>query len=181
MAVKERKKNKAKPSDSEQVALSNESWQTIVAQVNSLAQRLCEAEGMELVHVEFQREAGGRILRIYIYRPAGVTLDDCVNVSRQLGDLLDVSLADVGPYNLEVSSPGTDRPLSKEIDYDRFKGNTARIKTTTPIGGQKNFKGVLSGISGGMVSLLVGDKSVAIPIAQIARARLVDYHGEGQC
>lgn len=179
--MKEHKKKKAEATTTTQVALSNESWQAIVAQVESLAQRMCEAEGLELVHAEFQREAGGRILRIYIDQPGGVTLNDCVNISRQLGDLLDVTLADVGPYNLEVSSPGSDRPLSKAIDYDRFKGNTARIKTTTPIGGQKNFKGVLSGIADGVVSLLVGDKSVAIPLSHISRARLVDYHGEGQC
>ena len=136
---------------------------------------------MELVHVEFQREAGGRILRLYIDQPGGVTLNDCVNISRQMGDLLDVNIENVGPYNLEVSSPGTDRPLSKEIDFDRFKGNIARIRTTQPIDGQKNFRGVLSGISGGTVSLLVGDRTVAIPFEEIARARLVDYNGESKC
>jgi ribosome maturation factor RimP len=104
-----------------------------------------------------------------------------VNISRQMGDLLDVNIENMGPYNLEVSSPGTDRPLSKEIDYDKFKGNMARIKTTKPIGGQKNFKGILSGISDGVVSLLVGDGTVAIPLQEITRARLVDYHGESQC
>ena len=176
-----RKKIKAKPAESEQDVISNKSWQEIVAQTKGLAQRLCEAEGMELVHVEFQREAGGRILRLYIDQPGGVTLNDCVNISRQMGDLLDVNIENAGPYNLEVSSPGTDRPLSKEIDYDRFKGNIASIKTTKPIGGQKNFKGVLSGISGGVVSLLVEDGTVAIPLQEITRARLVDYHGEGQC
>lgn len=175
-----RKKIKAQPAASE-VAISNKSWQELLAQAKRLAQRLCEAEGMELVHVEFQREAGGRILRLYIDRPGGVTLNDCVNISRQMGDLLDVAIENAGPYNLEVSSPGTDRPLSKGVDYDRFKGNIAKIKTIKPIGGQKNFKGVLSGISGGIVSLLVGDGTVAIPLQEIARARLVDYHGETQC
>ena len=179
--MKGRKKIKAKPAASEQVAISNKAWQELVAQAKSLAQRLCEAEGMELVHVEFQRETGGRILRLYIDQPGGVTLNDCVNISRQMGDLLDVAIENAGPYNLEVSSPGTDRPLSKESDYDRFKGNIAKIKTTTPIGGQKNFKGVLSGITAGIVSLLVGDVTVAIPLQEIARARLVDYHGETQC
>lgn len=171
----------AKRTASEPVALTERSWQELVAQTKLLAQRLCEAEGMELVHLEFQRESGGRILRLYIDQPGGVTLNDCVNISRQMGDLLDVNIENVGPYNLEVSSPGTDRPLSKEADYDRFKGNIARIKTIKPIGGQKNFKGVLSGLSGGIVSLLIGDKTVAIPFEEIARARLVDYHGEKQC
>ena len=76
-----RKKIKAKPKASDQVAISNKSWQAIVAQTESMAQRLCEAEGIELVHVEFQREAGGRILRLYIDQPGGVTLNDCVNIT----------------------------------------------------------------------------------------------------
>jgi len=179
--VKRGRKIKAKPPAAEQAAISNKTWREIVAQAERLAQRLCEAEGLELVHVEFQREAGGRILRLYIDQPGGVTLDDCVAISRQMGDLLDVNIENMGPYNLEVSSPGTDRPLSKASDYDRFKGNIARIKTAKPINGQKNFKGVLSGISGGIVSLLVGDRTVAIPLEEIVRARLVDYHGESQC
>ena len=175
------RKIKATPPASEQAAISDKTWREIAAQAERLAQGLCEAEGMELVHVEFQREAGGRILRLYIDQPGGVALNDCVNISRQMGDLLDVHIENVGPYNLEVSSPGTDRPLSKEIDYDRFKGNIAKIKTAKPINGQKNFKGVLSGIAGGIVSLLVGDRTVAIPLEDIVRARLVDYHGESQC
>jgi len=176
-----RKKIKAKPAAAGQVAMTPKAWQELVDQAKRLAQRLCEAEGMELVHVEFQREAGGRILRLYIDRTGGVTLNDCVNISRQMGDLLDVAIESAGPYNLEVTSPGTDRPLSREIDYDRFKGNIAKIKMMKPIGGQKNFKGVLSGISGGIVSLLVGDETVEIPLQEISRARLVDYHGETQC
>ena len=175
------KKTKANLPASDQGAGSTQSWRELVAQAESLAQRLCEAEGVELVHVEFQREAGGRILRLYIDQPGGVTLNDCMNISRQMGDLLDVAIESAGPYNLEVSSPGTDRPLSKESDYERFKGAVARIKTLKPIGGQKNFKGVLSGLSGGIVSLLIGDRTVAIPLREIARARLVDYHGESQC
>lgn len=154
------------------------STHAIITQVWTVAERLCEGEGIELVHVEYQREAAGRILRLYIDRPGGVTLNDCANISRQLGDLLDIDLENIGPYNLEVSSPGKDRPIGKIGDYERFKGNVARIKTIKPIGGQKNFKGILSGISDGAVTLVMGDKSVAIPFEEITRARLVDYHGE---
>lgn len=176
--MKERKKIKAKQSPPEEPRIARKSPAEVVAQVGRLAQRLCDAEGLELVHVEFQREAGGRILRLYIDQPGGVTLDDCVNISRQAGDLLDVNLEDIGPYNLEVSSPGSDRPLSRETDYDRFKGNVARVKTIRPIDGQKNFKGVLAGVSAGKVLLSIGDKTVAIPLREIQRARLVDYDGE---
>ncbi len=179
--AKKQIKIKEKPSISDQVPITEKSWREIVTQVRQLVQGLCEAEGVELVHVEFQREAGGRILRVYIDRPGRVTLDDCVDISRQLGDLLDINLENVGPYNLEVSSPGSDRPLGQESDFDRFKGNLAKLKTVRPIDGQKNFKGILSGISDGIVSLIVGTNTVAIPFKEIVRARLVDYHGESQC
>lgn len=150
----------------------------VIALVNTLAEPLCENEGMELVHVEYQRESAGWVLRLYIDRSGGVMLEDCSRVSRQLGDLLDVRVENIGPYNLEVSSPGVDRPLGKLSDYERFKGNIARIRTSMPVDGQKNFKGILSGLGAGVVKLLIDDKTVAIPFQTITRARLVNYNGE---
>jgi ribosome maturation factor RimP len=176
--MKDQKKIKDRRPRAEQIIISDATKLEIISQVKHLAEQLCEAESMELVHVEYQREAAGRILRLYIDKPGGVSLDDCVNINRQLGDLLDINLEHLGPYNLEVSSPGTDRPLGKQSDYERFKGNVARIKTSKPIDGQKNFKGILSGASDGKVTLVIEDKSVAIPFDKISRARLVDYHGE---
>jgi ribosome maturation factor RimP len=152
----------------------------LVARIRTLVEPMCEAEGFELVHVEFQPEAGGRILRIYIDKPGGVTLDNCAEVSHQISDLLDVSLETVGAYNLEVSSPGVERPLGKMSDFDRFKGKSIRIKTYQPINGQKNFKGILSGLSGEMVQISVNDRTVAIPFTDIQKARLVS-HGEDEC
>ena len=148
------------------------SEQKILMRAKELLEPMCEAEGVELVHAEYQREARGRILRLYIDRPGGVTLDDCVGISRQSGDLLDVYLDDMGPYRLEVSSPGPNRPLGKRIDYDKFKGNSVKIVTTQPINGQKNFKGILLGISDGMVALSIDDRTVTIPYSEIMRARL---------
>jgi ribosome maturation factor RimP len=141
---------------------------------------LCESEGFELVHVEFQRETAGRILRLYIDKAGGVTLDDCVYVSRQVGDLLDVTLDDVGTYNLEVSSPGIDRPLGRMEDYNRFKGNTVKIKTVRPVNGRKKFTGMLSGISQGIVQLEIEGTRLEIPFEDISRARLINY-GESGC
>jgi len=150
----------------------------VIALVNTLAEPLCENEGMELVHVEYQRESAGWVLRLYIDRPGGIMLEDCARVSRQMGDLLDVRVENIGPYSLEVSSPGIDRPLGKASDYERFKGNIARIRTSMPADGQKNFKGILSGLEDGVVTLLIDDKTVAIPFQTITRARLVNYNGE---
>ena len=133
---------------------------------------------MELICVEYQRETGGRILRLYIDRPGGVTLDDCAVVSRQLGDLLDVHFDASLPYNLEVSSPGASRPLSGPSDYEKFKGRKAKIRTVEALDGQKNFKGTLTHIKDGVVTLTVMEKSVAIPFADITKARLINYSGE---
>ena len=141
-------------------------------QVKSLAEPLCDSEGLELVHVEYQREAGGRILRLYLDKPGGINLDDCACVSRQLGDLLDVKLANIGPYNLEVTSPGPNRPLAKREDFKKFRGNRTKIKTSQPLNGQRNFTGVLLGISGQQVRLQIGEQVVAIPYKDISRARL---------
>ena len=144
----------------------------VVDSVRTLAQPLCDSEGLELVHVEFQRESSGRILRLYIDKPDGINLNDCVGVSRQMGDILDVHLEDIGPYNLEVTSPGLERPLAKKQDFERFKGNRAKIKTSRPRNGQKNFTGILTGISGGQVSLQIGEQTIAIPYEDISKARL---------
>ena len=152
--------------------------QTVKAKAWELATPLCEAEGLDLVHVEFQREAAGRILRLYIDKPGGVTLNDCVEISRQMGDLLDVNLPEIGPYSLEVTSPGSERPLSREADFEKFTGMRAKIKTKRPLDGQRNFNGILAGISGRQVLLQVGERLVTIAMADISKARLVDYHGE---
>ena len=165
-------RGREKPSASEAV---------IIEQVKHLAEPLCEAEGMELVYVEYHREPSGRILRIYIDRPGGVKLDDCVYMSRQLGDLLDVYFEQSGPYSLEVSSPGSDRPLGKADDFEKFKGCEAKIKTLHSLDGRKNFKGIILGLSGGNVKLLVDNKTVAIPIQEIQKARLINFNGEYPC
>jgi ribosome maturation factor RimP len=148
--------------------------QKIVDQVGALAKPVCASEGMELIHVEFQRESGGRILRLYIDKPDGVNLNDCVVISRQMTDIIDVNLDDIGPFNLEVTSPGSSRPLVSNEDFEKFKGNQVKIKTNRSIDGQKNFKGILLGISDGRVNLQLGEQIFAIPNQDILKARLAD-------
>lgn len=153
----------------------------IIAKIKQLANPLCESEGMELVHVECRRETGGRIIRLYIDKPGGVTLSDCICISRQLNDILDVNLDTNWAYDLEVSSPGSDRPLGKPEDFDRFKGKIAIIRTSVPFDGQKNFKGLLLGFFDGIVKLDLNDKAVAIPYRDITKAQLFNYNGENGC
>jgi ribosome maturation factor RimP len=157
----------------EQNTWSPDNMKKMIARAKDILDPLCTAEGIELVHIECQREAGGRILRLYIDRPDGVTLDDCTNISRQSSDLLDVFLEDAGPYNLEVSSPGPNRPLGKKSDFDRFKGNRIAITTASPIDGKKKMRGILLGISEDVVSVSTGDRNVAIPYHEILAARLL--------
>ena len=150
----------------------------IYAQVKGLAEPLCEAEGMELVHLEFQRESGGRTMRLYIDKPGGVRLDDCVAISRQLGDLLDVSLAIEEAYHLEVSSPGINRPLTKLTDFERFQGAQAKIRLTRAIDGRKNFSGVILGTAQETILLQVDDQRIVLAFSDIAKAQLINYNGE---
>ena len=150
------------------------SEQKVAGLVRSLAEPLCASEGLELVHVEFQREANGRVLRLYIDKPGGINLDDCAGVSRQMGDILDVNLEEIGPYSLEVTSPGAERPLAKHEDFERFKGNRIKLKTSRPFNGQKNFTGILMGISGEQVNLQIGEEDIVIPYQDISKARLAE-------
>ena len=149
-----------------------------VAQVWQLAEPLCRSEGMDLVFVEYQRENSGPTLRLYLDKPGGVSLDDCAMVSRQLSDVLDVGLETQSPYRLEVSSPGLQRPLGKIEDFERFRGEQAKIKTFRPINGQKNFTGVLDGISGQTIRLKIDNQAITIALDDIVKAHLINFNGE---
>lgn len=146
----------------------------VVERVREMVDPLCTAEGIELVHVEYRRESAGRVLRLYIDKPGGIRVDDCAMISRQVSDFLDVALDLEETYRLEVSSPGTARPLVKAQDFERFKGRTARIRTREVLNGSRNFKGVLLGISGGMIRLSAGNETLNIPFEQVDKAALAE-------
>lgn len=146
--------------------------------IRDIASSLCDAEGMEFVHSEFLSQGGRRILRIYIDREGGVSLDDCTLISRQIGDMLDVLLENSGAYTLEVSSPGLNRPLAKESDFIRFKGKKARIKLKSLINDQKTFTGILHGIEDGKVLIETARGNAHIPLENISTARLVYEFGD---
>jgi len=142
-------------------------------QVRSRAREILEFAGMELVHLEMKRESAGHVVRLFIDKPGGVTLDDCARVSRQLSAALDVDDPLPHRYTLEVSSPGLDRPLFNEHDYRRFTGRRVRLSTVVPIDGRRNFVGRLDGFAEGAVRLVLeNDQLVAIPLERVAKARL---------
>jgi ribosome maturation factor RimP len=173
------KENDPQRSTSAATAVDNLKRQRMfVDTVIRLAEPLCIAEGLELVHVEYQREPGGLTLRFYLDRAGGVTLDDCVDISRQLEDLLDVHTPDAPPYRLEVSSPGLDRPVGKLKDFIRFEGHRAKIRLAVAINGRKNFTGVLAGVVDETIRLALDKETISIKFSDIVRARLINYNGE---
>jgi ribosome maturation factor RimP len=145
----------------------------VMERVRTLLLPLFQAEGIELVDVEFRREGRGWVLRVYLDRPGGVTLDDCQRVSEQVGDLLDVEDLIDYPYTLEVSSPGLDRPLKTPEDFIRFTGRLVRLTTAAPIAGQRRFRGRLEGYREGQVILAQDHGPIfLIPYEAILKARL---------
>lgn len=131
-------------------------------------------EEYELVEVEFLREQGRRVLRVTIDKPGGIQLADCEKVNKALDGYLDEKDPIEGSYNLEVSSPGVERPLKKRADYERFAGREARVYTYAPIiRGSKKLEGVLRGLQGEELLLEVAGEEVAIPLDRISKAHLV--------
>jgi ribosome maturation factor RimP len=124
--------------------------------------------GYELVDLE---RSGRGLLRVFIDKPDGISLDDCQAVSNQLTRLFLVENVDYD--RLEVSSPGLDRPLKKEADFVRFAGRKVQLKVRMPLAGRKNFTGVIAGIKEGVLQLDVDDSQVAIELSNLDKARLV--------
>ena len=117
----------------------------IVARVWAVAIRLAADEGIEIIDIEFRREGsrGGRVLRVYLDKEGGPSLDDLTRVSRELSDLLDDQVDMDGPYTLEVSSPGVNRALKKLDHFARFVGKRVRVRTREMIDGRRSFLGLL--------------------------------------
>lgn len=141
--------------------------------IKTLAEPVAQSLGLELVDVTYTTEHGKRILRIFIDKQGGVTLNDCSDLSRELSTVLDVEDPIPQSYVLEVSSPGLDRPLIKEQDFIRFQGKKAKIKAKAPIEGRKNFKAVIDGVEDHEVLVTDFDgKKFRIPLSNIDKAKL---------
>ena len=152
----------------------------MLAQVRDLAASLAGQLNLELVDLEYIKEAGCYYLRVFIDRPGGVTLDDCQALSEKLDVLLDEVDPIPNPYILEVSSPGDKRPLKKESDFRRFIGRLVRIKTFAPLEGRKQFTGRLLAASDQEVRLAVDHQEIAIALERIAFARLAGEFQEAR-
>lgn len=140
--------------------------------VSEILDPIVTSQGMELIDVEYKREARGWVVRIYIDKEGGVSLDDCVSVSNEVGTVLDVEDLFQSPYTLEISSPGLNRVLKKEEDFERFKDKLVRIRTREAIGQRKNFRGRLLGCVNRLVHIEVGKQVFRIALSNVARANL---------
>ncbi len=144
----------------------------LIKKIEDVVQPLCQAENFELVHLEYVNSHRENIVRVFLDRPGGITLDDCVYVSRQLGDLIDVYIENMDSYRLEVSSPGPNRPLKKKEDFYRFKGERVKIEINELIENRKKFTGILETINDDSVVIAVDGKKVEISDHLISKAIL---------
>jgi ribosome maturation factor RimP len=127
--------------------MTHTTYETYKERIWQLGKPLAESEGMELIYVECIKMKFRWIVRLYIDKEGGITLDDCSTISNQIGDVRDVHDIPPGPYTLEVSSPGLDRPLFRDEDFKRYRGQTVHIKLCEKIHGIRNFHGKLLDIS----------------------------------
>jgi ribosome maturation factor RimP len=131
--------------------------------------------GYELIEIEFSSVGRNSVVRVYIDRTdgAGVGLDDCERVSRAIGAVLEVEDPIGHEYQLEVSSPGFDRPLRTAAHFARYAGSEARIELAAPIEGRRRFRGLLGAVEDGNVMIEVDRREWKLPLAGISKARLV--------
>jgi ribosome maturation factor RimP len=144
----------------------------IIDKIKELVRPMADEMGLELVDVEYK--TGGDFLRVFIDRPGqGVAMEDCSALSRRISAELDANDPIPHPYNLEVSSPGLDRPLKKSEDFMRYAGRPVKVVISQPLNGQNTFIGHIGEVQNGMVKIILKDQeSVWLPLAQIKKARL---------
>lgn len=129
--------------------------------------------GFELIEIEHFPNPKHGVLRLYIDKEDGVDIDDCSAVSKQISALIDVEDPVSGQFNLEISSPGLDRPLRRLKDFKRFAGSVVKLKTAMPLDGQRNFKGRLLEASEQTVVIETDDEEISLPMTAIDKARIV--------
>ncbi|MDO8757447.1 MAG: ribosome maturation factor RimP [Elusimicrobiota bacterium] len=143
-------------------------------EIEALVTPLIEQEGGELVDLQWRKEGPQWVLRLFLDKPAGITLDDCAYFSDRVGATLDEGDKITKSYVLEVSSPGLDRVIKKEKDFARFAGKPVKLRLKLPENGQRRFMGVLQGLNEGRVMILVEKDMKAFARENIDELRLDD-------
>jgi len=140
-------------------------------EIEELARKIAESEGLELMDLEYKTGQSRNLLRVFIDKDGGVTLSDCENLSRQLSAVLDVNDLLKNAYVLEVSSPGVDRPLRTDHDYQRSVGRAVRITFEDESGKVMQNVGLLTSVDNGSVTIEQQGKSMQIHRDHIKRAQ----------
>ena len=149
-------------------------------QIRAIAERVARSRGLEIWDIQSRREASGHVIRVFIDRPGpaatpeeSVSIEDCEQVNREIGTILDVEDPLPFTYTLEVSSPGLDRPLRDSGDYRRFTGRLAKVVVSEAVDNQKAFEGRLRGVEDEAVVLEAPNGRVhRLPLKLITRGRL---------
>jgi ribosome maturation factor RimP len=146
----------------------------VVDKIREIADRVATREGMEIVEVQFLGGGAGRVVRIFIDKPQGVTHSDCEFISQNVGTILDVEdVVPGGCYTLEVSSPGVERKLSKPQEFERFSGRKVKVVLRQAVEGQRHWAGLLKGIAEGVITLEPSPgKRLQFPLDQVEKANL---------
>ncbi len=146
-----------------------------VEELTALIEPATQACAVDLWGVEFFQQGKHSVLRVYIDREAeaGISVEDCTEVSRQVGAILDVEDPIAGEYTLEVSSPGWDRILFKPSQYQRYVGEEVNVRLTAPIAGRRRWRGVVEAVDDVQVTLQVEGQSVVLPFISIDKANVV--------
>jgi ribosome maturation factor RimP len=147
-----------------------------------LIEPVIEALGYELVLLEYSPGGGASVLRLYIDSPGGINVNDCTRVSREVSGVMEVEDPIRGAYQLEVSSPGLDRPLAKAAHYERFMGLQAKVQLLAPrenSRGRRRYAGVILAVTGHSVTLDTADGHIEFEFSEIERARLVPDFEQG--
>ncbi len=152
----------------------------MVKKVSELIEPVLEALDIELVDVEYLSEKGKWVLRVYVDEEGGITLGDCARVSREIGTLIDVKDIIDHEYVLEVSSPGLNRPLKKEKDFQGAQGKKIKVRMKKPVEGQRNFSGLLRRFQEGILYVEVKDRVVPLSFSDVEKANLVYEFENGQ-
>ena len=147
----------------------------LIAEIWKLFHPVIAAQGMEILEIEYRRESVGWVLRIFLDGERGISVEDCAQISRIAGDLLDAADLIQVPYHLEVSSPGIDRPLRKLEHFQKYIGDIIEARTISPIENRRNFRGELKQASSEGVVIECEAGSYSIPMPLIERARLLYF------
>jgi ribosome maturation factor RimP len=150
-------------------------------ELDAVLTTVVERAGLELVEVTFRREGGGKVLRVTVDREGGVDLDTITAVSEKVSRRLDAEGFDPGPYSLEVSSPGVERPLRRPDEFARRVGETVKVKTAEPLNGSRVHRGTLVSAGDEAVTIATEAGERTVPYEEIESARTVfEWGGAGR-